>query len=61
MLYAAREGHKEIVEALLLAGAEVNKTNDSGMAPLHEAAIGGREDIVKVLLKEDAEVKKRSF
>lgn len=48
---ASRNGHRDIVELLLVAGCNVNITTPNGSA-LHEAALCGKEKVVKVLLRE---------
>ncbi|MFM7469299.1 MAG: ankyrin repeat domain-containing protein [Vampirovibrionales bacterium] len=47
---AAKKGDARLVEALILAGADVNKTNDYGETPLHIASYEGQAEVVKVLL-----------
>ena len=39
LMIAAREGHKEIVKKLILAGAKVEKQDSAGLTALHHAAI----------------------
>nr|XP_046265225.1 oxysterol-binding protein-related protein 1-like isoform X2 [Scatophagus argus] len=47
-------GHREVVEELLKAGADVNLQNNMGDTPLHKAAYTGRKEIVLLLLRYDA-------
>ncbi|XP_040910704.1 oxysterol-binding protein-related protein 1-like isoform X2 [Toxotes jaculatrix] len=47
-------GHRDIVEELLKAGADVNLQNNMGDTPLHKAAYTGRKEIVLLLLRYDA-------
>ncbi|OQR99420.1 ankyrin-1-like, partial [Thraustotheca clavata] len=47
---AARNGHLDVMQALVSAGAELNAKNKDGWTPLHEAARNGHLDIVKSLL-----------
>ncbi|XP_035025880.1 oxysterol-binding protein-related protein 1 isoform X1 [Hippoglossus stenolepis] len=47
-------GHREVVEELLKAGADVNLQNNMGDTPLHKAAYTGRKEIVLLLLRFDA-------
>ena len=54
----ASDNSLEIVNVLLAAGAEVNKTNDAGNIPLHWASWYGHLEIVNVLLAAGAEVNK---
>ena len=42
LMIAAREGHKEIVKKLILAGAKVGKQDSAGFTALHHAAIRDR-------------------
>ncbi|XP_029905484.1 oxysterol-binding protein-related protein 1 isoform X2 [Myripristis murdjan] len=44
-------GHKNVVEELLKAGAEVNLPNNMGDTPLHKAAFTGRQEVVMLLLR----------
>jgi len=56
---AASSGHKEIVEILLAAGANVNVVNKSGESPLHKAVEGGKienKELLKILLAAGANV-----
>ncbi|XP_069006739.1 oxysterol-binding protein-related protein 1 isoform X1 [Embiotoca jacksoni] len=47
-------GHKDVVEELLKAGADVNLPNNIGDTPLHKAAFTGRKEVVILLLHYDA-------
>ncbi|XP_041861833.1 oxysterol-binding protein-related protein 1 isoform X2 [Melanotaenia boesemani] len=47
-------GHKDVVEELLKAGANVNLPNNIGDTPLHKAAFTGRKEVVMLLLHYDA-------
>ncbi|XP_037530970.1 oxysterol-binding protein-related protein 1 [Nematolebias whitei] len=47
-------GHKDVVEVLLKAGANVNLPNNIGDTPLHKAAFTGRKEVVMLLLHYDA-------
>ncbi|XP_056271467.1 oxysterol-binding protein-related protein 1 isoform X2 [Pseudoliparis swirei] len=47
-------GHKDVVEELLKAGADVNLPNNVGDTPLHKAAFTGRKEVVMLLLRYDA-------
>ncbi|XP_041954659.1 oxysterol-binding protein-related protein 1-like isoform X2 [Alosa sapidissima] len=47
-------GHKQVVEELLKAGADMNLQNDMGDTPLHKAALSNRKEIVLLLLRYDA-------
>lgn len=48
--YAAREGHLEIVQMLLAAGADVNVQDGQGWTPLHVAARNGHREMVQALI-----------
>ncbi|XP_014401638.1 PREDICTED: oxysterol-binding protein-related protein 1 [Myotis brandtii] len=48
-------GHRQVVQALLKAGAEVNVLNDMGDTPLHRAAFTGRKELVMLLLEYNAD------
>lgn len=47
---ASRNGHKSVVEVLLMAGVDVNLLTTSGTA-LHEAALHGKDSVVRTLLE----------
>ncbi|XP_037627150.1 oxysterol-binding protein-related protein 1 isoform X2 [Sebastes umbrosus] len=47
-------GHKDVVEELLKAGADVNLPNNVGDTSLHKAAFTGRKEVVMLLLRYDA-------
>lgn len=53
---ASRNGHKNIVEILLTAGVNVNLLTKNGTA-LHEAALCGKDGVVRTLLKHGADLK----
>ncbi|GLG97946.1 Ankyrin repeat and sterile alpha motif domain-containing protein 1b [Gryllus bimaculatus] len=48
---AASEGHKEVVEALLAAGADPGAEDKTGASPLTQAAAGGQADIIELMAK----------
>ncbi|WP_214412392.1 ankyrin repeat domain-containing protein [Sphaerisporangium fuscum] len=51
LLVACRDGHTEIVEALLAAGADVNAVEPTfGAVPLHKAVYNGHADITRLLV-----------
>lgn len=52
---ASRNGHRDIVEMLLAAGCNVNILTPNGSA-LHEAALCGKENVVKTLLREQIDL-----
>ncbi|XP_061110524.1 oxysterol-binding protein-related protein 1-like isoform X1 [Conger conger] len=47
-------GHREVVEELLKAGADVNLANEEGDTALHKAALTERKEIVLLLLRYDS-------
>jgi ankyrin repeat protein len=58
LLLASREGHVDAVEALLLAGADLNQTSaGDATTPLLVATINGHFDLVKLLLEKGANPK----
>src|SRR6266576_1832720 len=57
LLYiAAANGLAKVTELLIKKGADVNKANQYGWAPLHCAAADGRTEIVKALIEKGANV-----
>uniref|UniRef100_A0A0G4G6E5 Protein kinase domain-containing protein n=1 Tax=Chromera velia CCMP2878 TaxID=1169474 RepID=A0A0G4G6E5_9ALVE len=52
---AAEEGHDTIVEMLLEAGANKDKTDENGRTPLYAAAEGGHDTVVEMLLEARAQ------
>ncbi|GLH13787.1 Ankyrin repeat and KH domain-containing protein mask [Gryllus bimaculatus] len=50
--YAAFEGHREVCEALLEAGARVDEADNDGKGPLMLAAQEGHTQLVETLLRE---------
>jgi ankyrin repeat protein len=56
-MWAAADGHAEVVELLIKAGADIHATlSDSGFTPFFFAVREGRTDVVRVLLKAGADV-----
>ena len=51
------KGHLEIVNVLVAAGAEVKKTNNDGITPLHLASCFGNVEVLKVLIRAKADVR----
>jgi len=54
---AAQYDHKEVVESLIAAGADVNARLRSSVTPLHCAAVYGHKDIADLLINKGADVK----
>ena len=52
--WAAKNGHWQIVQLLLEAGADKDATASDGKTPLHIAATGGHSEVVKLLLEAGA-------
>ena len=52
MRWAARKGHKDVVELLLKNGADIHAENDYA---LRMAAWNGHKDIVELLLENGAD------
>ena len=51
---AAFRGHQEIVELLIVEGANVKSEN--GVTPLHTAALNGHKEVVELLIAAGADV-----
>lgn len=61
LLHLASEGgNKNVVQALLDAGADVSRVNDDGDSALHLAADWGSMDAVQVLVNAKADVSKKN-
>lgn len=48
--------HKDLVNALLIAGAAINRKNEKGETGLHKASVGGHVDVVKLLLQKNPKI-----
>ena len=56
MHVAAAEGHRSLIEFLIMWGADVNlATAKDGLTPLHLSALFGHEALVRLLLRRGAE------
>lgn len=61
LMFAAREGHLDVVRTLVEAGADVNKVNDAdGVSVLTLAIVNGRFDIARHLLDKGADPRRVS-
>jgi len=58
LMYAARIGDIDAIEALLKMGANVNGKNNIGCTALHTAAANGKTGAVATLLKNGASIEK---
>ena len=56
LIYAAGEGHKELVELLIANGADVDAKDEDGWTPLHWATVNGHEATVELLLANGSDV-----
>ena len=56
LLFAAAHGHREIVQALIDAGADVNHQNNDGHTALIRASYWGYLEIVQTLIDAGADV-----
>ena len=54
LMVAAREGHDEIVQTLIIAKANINARNRQGKTALALAADGGHDETVRVLVQAGA-------
>jgi len=54
LMLACGKGNKQVTQLLLAQGANVNFRDPAGRTPLHIAAQGGRESLVKLLLQNKA-------
>ena len=60
MHYGACGGFKEVVQELMLNGANVEIHNENGHTPLMEAASAGHVDVAKILLEHGAGINTHS-
>ncbi|MGI6459041.1 MAG: ankyrin repeat domain-containing protein [Candidatus Hydrogenedentales bacterium] len=51
---AIRDGYRDMVEAMLVFGADANETSASGMTPLHWCALTGDAELADVLVEHGA-------
>ncbi|KAG2485469.1 hypothetical protein HYH03_015845 [Edaphochlamys debaryana] len=60
LIFASRDGHLEVVKALLAAGARVEAADEDGSTPLMHASRHGHLEVVKALLAAGARVEAAS-
>ncbi len=56
LLYATHYGDRELVQALLAAGADPSLSNRYGVAPIHEAARSADVELLRMLIEAGADV-----
>lgn len=49
LIIAARAGHDDVVQALLVARADPNAKNDAGQTALSLTAAGGHDEVIRLL------------
>ena len=49
ILWAAENGHADVVGLLMELGADIQKEDNYGRTPLHSAAANGRVEVVRRL------------
>ena len=54
LIYAAKEGHLEVVQLLLQNGAEPNPPDNSSHTALRGASLFGHDEVVQALLEAKA-------
>jgi len=54
--FAARNGHKDVAELLVVKGAAMNTKDDDGRTPLHMVADIGHNGIAELLIAKGADV-----
>ena len=56
LMWASVEGHKEVVQTLLVKGADVNAKRSDGVTALMFAVKGGYQEIQEMLIKAGAKM-----
>jgi ankyrin repeat protein len=56
LMWAARTGHRKLVEAFLAAGADPNARDRTGQTALHHAVVGKHRRVIPALVKGKANV-----
>lgn len=60
LAWSASHGQTEATRLLIENGADVNRKDDNGSTPLHNAAVFGRAEVAKLLVKNGANLKVRN-
>ena len=55
---AAVNGHVDVAQLLIAAGADINKGDINGRTPMHWAAVRGHEKVAQLLIKAGADINK---
>ncbi|MFC2142699.1 ankyrin repeat domain-containing protein, partial [Acidobacteriota bacterium] len=58
--HASFHGHNEVVEFLIVSGAEINALDNLGNTPLHRASLRGHVNITRLLIEAGADLNKIS-
>jgi hypothetical protein len=56
LMFAAHNGHKDVVALLLKHGANIEAKHENGWTPLMIAANAGREDVVELLINNGVDI-----
>jgi ankyrin repeat protein len=55
-IWLLKRGHEEVIIGLLLGGTNINARDAGGRTALHYDAVNSHEQVLKVLLKEGADI-----
>jgi ankyrin repeat protein len=61
LIFAASDGSTEYCDLLIEGGAQINGRDQYGATPLHRAALNGKLEVVKLLLKRGADKSLKTF
>ena len=61
LYFAARCGHKSIVEMLIDKGANINHAKNNGVTPLFIAAENGHKDIVEIFINKGTDINRAQY